>query len=275
MSSQRLINYRNCQWFFLLCIILIITSACALPVEKPNDHKQCPTIYDADWFISLAVLPEKFLSDHNQKKKLEIILLKVEEALLQFQRFKVLETRKREILLEELRQSVGPMIDVKKALRLRKIKPVECILFINVHEDIKKNLTHITGRLTDIETWTSIVSISHSANLDNITDINTICQKLVQDLIKDYPSAQGQVIGVNQDKIKVDIGDHHHVKPDMKIKILKVGKNIIHPITGKVQGPNTRVIGEAQIVQVYKDMSDAIIVKADQSIQIGDCVYTR
>ena len=77
------------------------------------------------------------------------------------------------------------------------------------------------------------------------------------------------VIKVDADKIFPGLGTTTGIRKGMKVILYKEGEKIIHPLTGKVLGSDTQILGEAVINQAEDDFSKAEIIKKNKTKTIA------
>lgn len=75
---------------------------------------------------------------------------------------------------------------------------------------------------------------------------------------------------VERDVLHVNIGGADGVQQDDLFQIIRIGDDIIHPKTDEKIGKQTTVQGILKITSVDRKVSKAIIIKAYNSIEVGD-----
>lgn len=88
--------------------------------------------------------------------------------------------------------------------------------------------------------------------------------------IKKFFSRTGFVIKVEKDEAFIDMGKGQ-VKEGEEFIVKREGKEIIHPITGKVLGRESSVIGKLKVDKVYENFSEASITEG-KDVKVGDRV---
>lgn len=89
--------------------------------------------------------------------------------------------------------------------------------------------------------------------------------------IKSFFSKEGYVIKVEKNTVLIDLG-----KPQTKegevFSVFEEGKQIIHPITGKVLGKERKKVGEVKVEKVEDNFSQARVINQEGNIKAGDKV---
>jgi hypothetical protein len=73
----------------------------------------------------------------------------------------------------------------------------------------------------------------------------------------------------------IDLTQRHHIRPQMKLIVFRE-QTIPHPITGSLV-QTSKMLGEARITSVFKDLSEATLLTEvkGQQVQQKDKVITK
>ena len=90
---------------------------------------------------------------------------------------------------------------------------------------------------------------------------------MIQDVVAAFPAVEGMVVGVEGDRIYLDLTERDGVRPGQEFTIFRKGDVFRHPINGRPLGRYEQVLGHAQVQRVLPQFSEAVYVAADgQSI---------
>jgi len=91
-----------------------------------------------------------------------------------------------------------------------------------------------------------------------------------------FPILQGLVLKVEDKKVFLDLG-RQQVKKHMKLLVFREGEAIRHPITGKLLGAPTEILGEVEIESALDDFSQGVLLPTDKAADIKqlDKVITK
>jgi hypothetical protein len=111
----------------------------------------------------------------------------------------------------------------------------------------------------------------------SLSNLQYLLEGLALKFEHDFPLVSGLVVKVSGANVFTDLGTNKNLQKEMKVIIYREGEKICHPVTGKVLGCDTNVLGEATLVQVFEDLSKGKLVLADkaQNIQEKDKVITK
>jgi hypothetical protein len=84
---------------------------------------------------------------------------------------------------------------------------------------------------------------------------------------------EGYVADVDPDKVTIDLGRFDNISVGDRFKVVKMGKEIMDPVTKEKLGAKTEDVGEVQIIEVIGDrLSTAKIVSGAGKMEIGNKV---
>lgn len=85
-----------------------------------------------------------------------------------------------------------------------------------------------------------------------------------------FPSLEGYVVSVEGDELLLDLKKGEPVEPGDKLKLIRFGKEIIHPVTKKKLGHKERELGNVEVIRVGKNFSRARVVEQGVKARVGD-----
>jgi hypothetical protein len=180
-----------------------------------------------------------------------------------------------EAILKELKLSQTDLVDKTKALQVGKLAAAEAVLSGSVVETTKD--IEILARLINTETSTVLATEDVYGQDKSLSNLQYLLEGLALKFEHDFPMVSGLVVKVSGADVFTDLGTNKNLQKEMKVIIYREGEKICHPVTGKVLGCDTNVLGEATLVQVFEDLSKGKLVLADkaQKIQEKDKVITK
>ena len=98
--------------------------------------------------------------------------------------------------------------------------------------------------------------------------------RIVSQIDAMFPPLQGYVIAVDGEVLTLDLKQGQPIKEGDRLKLLRFGKDIIHPVTKKKVGREEKDLGEVEILEVRKDFSWASATDPSVKAQPGDGVQS-
>jgi hypothetical protein len=86
---------------------------------------------------------------------------------------------------------------------------------------------------------------------------------MIQDVVTAFPAVEGLVVGVEGDRLFMDLTQKDGVQPGQEFTIFRKGQVFRHPITGQPMGRFEDTLGYAQIKAVLAGYSEAVYVPLD------------
>lgn len=180
-----------------------------------------------------------------------------------------------EAILKELKLSQTDLVDKTKALQVGKLAAAESVLSGSVIETAKD--IEILARLINTETSTVLATEDVYGQDKSLSHLQYLLEGLALKFGHDFPLVSGLVVKVAGADVFIDLGTNKNLQKEMKVIIYREGEKICHPVTGKVLGCDTSVLGEATLVQVFEDLSKGKLVLAEKAEKIleKDKVITK
>lgn len=189
-------------------------------------------------------------------------------------RFKLFERSQLESILEEQKLGMSGLLDASTAAQIGKGIGVDAIVLGSVTRS--GNNMAIDARLIDTETAQLITAQDEMSSRTTIQELKEMVNRLATKIYNDLPLVEGYVIGINGDRLTLDIGSSKYIKKGMKCIVYREGRDIIHPITKKVLGKQTEELGEVKLSEVYPEYSiGKVIVTKAGMFEIGNKVITK
>lgn len=225
--------------------------------------------------MNLAVLP--FDNKGVSKDLGEVVLDKMITALVNKNRFKVIERAQLEKILKEQQLGQSGIIDASTAAQIGKGIGVDGIVIGSVTQS-KNGSISIDARMIDTESAAIIEAHDAYSGSGDIQSVKNAIENLANKISEGLPLVEGFVIRVNQDKtVVLDAGRVAGMKRGIKCILYKEGAELKHPITGEVLGRDTKIITEILVTEVFDKYSTARLINtpSNETISIGDKFLTK
>lgn len=194
------------------------------------------------------------------------------DALVDQNRFRLVERDKLDAILQEQKLSRTKLIDPGTALRLGKLVAAQTILTGSIIET--RTGIEIVARMIDTETSDILATSDVYGEVKELPEIGELAEGMAVKFHREFPLLDGIVIQRKGNEIFTDMGKGK-IKPLRRL-IVYHEVPIKHPITGKTLGSDNQIRGHARVSQVVPDMSKAEIISGEPSaIQALDKVITE
>jgi hypothetical protein len=102
----------------------------------------------------------------------------------------------------------------------------------------------------------------------------TSAAEIAERIAAAFPKVTGQVIGIEHDRVLLDLGAKDHVIPGLELQVYRKGEEFRHPYTGQILGQLDRDVGRVRILEVQPNFSAAEIIQQAEGtmVQQGDHV---
>ncbi len=115
--------------------------------------------------------------------------------------------------------------------------------------------------LVSLFSWTAAFGQS-SSSLDRIVDqIGSL-----------FPPVEGYVVSLKEDELLLDLKQGDPIKPGDKLKLIRFGQELFHPVTGKKIGREETELGWVEIIRVSRNFSLAMLKDPGIEAKKGDGV---
>ena len=93
-------------------------------------------------------------------------------------------------------------------------------------------------------------------------------------LAQAFPTLQGSVVGIDGDRILIDLGSRQKVYQGMELQVYREGEDVKHPVSGQILGKRDRRLGLLRVVEVQEGFSEATAISRQEGSTItpGDLV---
>jgi TolB-like protein len=205
----------------------------------------------------------------------EIDLLdKLTTAFYNMNRFKVIERAQLEQILNEQKLGMSGIVDVSTAAQIGKGMGVDAVVCGSIAR--AGNTASIDARLVDTETAAIITAQDAYANGINLPALSQMIVEVAVKIKNELPLETGYVIGVDNDRITLDLGRTKGMRKGMKCLVYREGAPIVHPVTNEVIGKMINELCEVQFNEIFDGYSVGLITKPKGGApSIRDRVVTK
>ncbi len=255
--------------------------AADLPEAPPNPQPEAPTPVRTEppastligERLSIAVLPFESKDIGGAIGQIDL-LDKLVTGFVNVDRFKVIERAQLEKILEEQKLGMSGIIDASTAAQIGKGIGVDGVVCGSIIHG--GNAVTIDARLIDTETAAIITAKDAYISGLSLQNLSQMISDLAARFKADLPLVNGYVIGVQGEKVTIDLGNKNGIKKGMKCHVYREGSPIVHPVTGEVLGKNIDELCEVQITDVFEAYALATITKPKKGAPaIRDKVITK
>ena len=174
-------------------------------------------------------------------------------ALVDRDRFRVLERDKLDLILQEQKLSRSDLIDRSTALRLGRLVAAQSIIPGSIIET--RAGIEIVARMIDTETSEIMATADVYDEAKDLPALRTLAEGMAIKFHREFPLLGGLVIQSKGEQIFTDLGKGK-IKLQRRLIVYRE-EPIEHPVTGKVLGADNKILGRARVTQVLPEMSRA------------------
>jgi TolB-like protein len=174
-------------------------------------------------------------------------------ALVDRDRFRVLERDKLDLILQEQKLSRSDLIDRSTALRLGRLVAAQSIISGSIIET--RAGIEIVARMIDTETSEIMATEDVYDEAKDLPALRSLAEGMAIKFHREFPLLGGLVIQSKGKQIFTDLGKGK-IKLQRRLIVYRE-EPIEHPVTGKVLGADNEILGRARVTQVLPEMSRA------------------
>jgi len=214
--------------------------------------------------LSMTVMPFKHRGEvSGSSSSFQSSLL---DALVNLNRFKMVERERMDSVLQELKLSRTRLIDRRTALHLGRQMAARSIVAGDILQTRKG--IEIVARIIDTETAEILTT---EDVYDEVTDplaLRVLAQGMAAKIHREFPLLRGMVVERYGEHIISDLGIEK-VKASRRLIIYRDRRPTEHPLTGLMLNLPPKILGQAQITQVMSDSSEAVLLGGKGAASIG------
>ena len=175
------------------------------------------------------------------------------DALVNRNRFRLIEREKLDLILQEQKLSWSKLIDKETALQLGRLMAAQTIITGNI---IETGIgVEIVGRVIDTETSEILAAEDVYDEVKDLQGLRTLAEGMAIKIHRKFPLLSGTVLKQKGKWIFTDLGED---KIGLQGRLIVYHEEPIkHPVTGKLLGSDNEILGRARVVQVMPGMSKA------------------
>jgi len=230
----------------------------ASPPSRPTEATEPPASTVVGERLTIAILPFDTKGIGGDLGEIDL-LDKLTTAFYNMNRFKVIERAQLEQILNEQKLGMSGIVDVSTAAQIGKGMGVDAVVCGSIAR--AGNTASIDARLVDTETAAIITAQDAYANGINLPALSQMILEVAVKIKNELPLVTGYVIGVDNDRITLDLGRSKGMRKGMKCLVYREGAPIVHPVTNEVIGKMINELCEAQFVEVFDGYSVGVITK--------------
>ena len=193
-------------------------------------------------------------------------------ALVDRNRFRVVEREQLAEILEEQKLSQSKLIDRSTAIQLGRLVAVQAIVTGSIIETSAG--IEIVSKMIDTETSEILATEDVYDEKKDPAALKELAEAMAIKIHRDFPLVDGLVLDRKKDQIFTDLGEEE-IRRQKRILVYRE-RVLEHPVTKKPVGTDNEIIGRAVVTQVMPEASKAEVVggRADE-IQPMDKVITQ
>lgn len=177
-------------------------------------------------------------------------------SLIHRDRFRVLERNLLETILEEQKLSRTKLVDQSTALKLGKLMAAQSIITGSIVET--RNGIEIIARFIETETSEILDTEDIYGEGKDFVAFRELAEGMALKFHRKFPLVGGIIIDKKGNYIITDMGEE---KIGIQKRLIVYREEpVVHPITAKVLGADSEILGRARVKQVSPEMSKAELV---------------
>jgi TolB-like protein len=219
--------------------------------KKISVIRQTPKALALSERLSVAVLPfeprgdvtEAFLSFQE----------KLINALIDRERFNLVERDKLDMILQEQKLSQTDLVDKSTAVKVGKLVAARSIVTGSVIET--RTGVEIVARMIDTETSEILAAEDVYGEVKDLRGSAALSDGMAVKFHQEFPLVCGEVIQQKGNEVLTTLGQGM-VKVPRRLIVYRE-EPVTHPVTGKTLGSDTVILGRLRVTQVMQDLSKA------------------
>ena len=233
-------------------------------------QRRLPAALQLSQRMSLSVLP------FEQKRTLSEASLSFQDNLIHYlvsrNRFRMVERDLLDHILEEQKLSQTKLIERSTALRVGKLVAAQSIIAGSIIET--RQGIEIVARMIDTETTEILATEDVYDQAKDLGALRTLAEGMAIKFHREFPLVGGVVIEKKGKYIYTDLG-RDKIKVQRRLIVYRE-EPVRHPVTGKVLGADTEIIGRARVTLVHPEMSKSELLTGEvQPVAPLDKVITE
>jgi TolB-like protein/tetratricopeptide (TPR) repeat protein len=194
------------------------------------------------------------------------------DALVNRNRFRVVERDKLDVILEEQKLSRIKLFDNRTAIKLGRLVAAQSLISGSIIET--RTGIEVVGRLIDTETSEILATEDVYDEVKDLLGLRSLAEGMAIKFHRDFPLVDGLIVEYKGKHIFTDLGKDA-IKLQRRLIVFRE-EPMKHPLTGKVIGADNIIMGRARVTQVMSEMSKAELLNGKtETIKRLDRVITE
>jgi TolB-like protein len=194
------------------------------------------------------------------------------DSLVNQNRFRIVERARLDVILQEQKLSGTELIDKSTALRLGELVAAQSVVIGSIVE--MRTGTEIVARVVDTETSEVLVSEDVYDELKGPSGLRSLAEGMAIKFHHAFPLLDGRVLQQKGNAIFTDLGQDK-VKLNRRLLVFRE-EPLTHPVTGKILGADSVIVGRARVSQVMPETSKADLLNGKpEEVKPQDRVITE
>jgi TolB-like protein len=217
-------------------------------------RRKIPVALKLDQRMSVSIMPFELrgiISDAGLSFQDSLI-----NSLIHRNRFRVLERNLLETILQEQKLSRTKLVDQSTALKLGKLMAAQSIITGSIVET--RNGIEIIARFIETETSEILDTEDVYGEGKDLVAFKALAEGMALKFHRKFPLVGGIIIDKKGNYIFTDMGEEK-IGIQKRLIVYREAP-VVHPISGKVLGADSEILGRARVKQVSPEMSKAELV---------------
>lgn len=223
--------------------------------------------------LRVALLPFEQKGDGSTLS--QIVPDYLSNALVNQRRFDFVERQRLDAILREHKLSRQSLADPEMAAKTGKIATADGIV-AGVVTETPQSL-EVFARFVDVDS--AVVLAAEDVYGENLTprSMQTLMEGLAWKFRQRFPMLEGVIVDAEGKRLTTDLAEAQGIVRYMKLIVFRSGQTLVHPRTGRLLRKPDTILGEAQIVAVTPDLSEAVLLSTELSGKVRelDMVITK
>ncbi len=223
--------------------------------EKSIDiFRRVPEAFQLDARLKVSVYPfERLVSGGDQGVVFQEHLI---GALLEQNRFRVVERSHLELILREQRLNTSALVDSGTAIKVGRLVAAQSIIAGSIIES--RQGVEVISRMIDTETSDILATIDVYGEVKDRNGFSDLAEGMALKYHREFPLSNGIVINASGDTIFTDLGQEE-IKLQRRVIVYREAM-VRHPLDDRVLGTDKQILCRARVTQVQAKMSKARLI---------------
>jgi TolB-like protein len=251
-------------------VTIVATDEAGNTAEKTiTIERRLPEALQLNQRMSLTVLP--FEQKNTVKEAGLAFQDNLTHSLVNRNRFRVVERKLLEKILEEQKLSQTKLIERSTALSVGRLAAAQSIITGSIIET--RQGIEAVARIIDTETSEIMATEDVYDEAKDLEAIRSLAEGMAVKFHREFPLVGGTVIKAGGNFIFTDLG-HDKIKLQRRLVVYREAP-VRHPVTGKLLGADATIMARARVTQVGPEMSKSELTSGAQQIEVQDKVIAE